>query len=142
MTSRTKTTKPDEEGLDIILKKLCESKYPVPGEHLEYAVKREREYSQNDFKRHIQHLIRNGYVVPSNNMQVSDVFGRNMTQYHYSVTVEGKIYYLSGGYAPTAYKKFIRFIKNDSGYGNAKWIFTTLIAVTSLIIAIMAHLKK
>lgn len=126
----------------MILKELVEYglPFPVPASILTEPVK-EAGFSMVDFERAIAYLIKKEYINASEE-QTTDQYDALYIYKTYALRFEGKAFYLSGGFSPNNWKKFIRFLKNDSGYGNAKWIFTTLIAGISLLIATLAYFKK
>lgn len=133
--------KNDNLGMDFILKELCDIPYYLPESHLEYALIRNRDYRKADFKRLISHLVEKGFVKLSGISNEVGEFVEGIPNRHYSITVEGKSFYLKGGFNPSLNKKITRWLISDVGYGNLKWIITSVVAVFALVISLLAYLK-
>jgi hypothetical protein len=132
----------DNKIMDIILRELLDSglPFPVPESILTDPIK-EAGFSLVDFDRVIEYLVKQEYISAFKDT-TTDQNDMPYIYKTYTLRFEGKAFYLSGGFSPNTWKKFVRFLRNDSGYGNAKWIVATIIGLVSLTIAILAYTKK
>lgn len=101
---------------------------------IDRIVKKDRTPAK-DYSRVLQELIDKGYIEPSD----VQYLGENLT---YSITFQGREFYLSGGYAPNVKQRLLKWVKNDSGYGNTKWVITIVLTALSIGLSIIAIIKK
>ena len=81
----------------------------------------------------IEKLKKEGYI--RKNPDVSD-----NDQCVYTITIEGSIFQKKGGFTPTKWQQFIRFLKNDTGWGNLWKIINFFLGIgTGLLIAWFSH---
>jgi hypothetical protein len=124
----------DNHIADTILGMLYFFGREVKERELENNITDLKKFTKIDFNRVRQHLVNEGYI----NCDFYDLDDEN----YCSLTFKGKHFYSTGGFLPNRKEKLNRWFKSDVTYGNAKWVVTIILTVTSITLSLIAILKK